>query len=65
MGVDFLGRILNHQLVTELENDGIDVCGENGEFHTLVLDCPLFVKPINVQNTGRIIHNDYCFLQMQ
>ncbi|MFD0962904.1 Dph6-related ATP pyrophosphatase [Pseudofulvibacter geojedonensis] len=21
---------------------GIDCCGENGEYHTLVVDCPLF-----------------------
>jgi diphthamide synthase (EF-2-diphthine--ammonia ligase) len=34
----------------------VDACGENGEFHTLVLDCPLFTGPIEV-TTGRKIQH--------
>ena len=49
MGDSFLGKILDVQLVQELKSIDIDVCGENGEFHTLVLDCPLFTQPLNVE----------------
>jgi diphthine-ammonia ligase len=48
LGQDFLGKIINAETIQELETKGVDVCGENGEFHTVVLDCPLFVKPIDV-----------------
>jgi len=32
--------------------DGIDPCGENGEFHTFVWDLPCFSTPIFVQASG-------------
>lgn len=63
MGASFLGRILDKQLVHELQSMGIDVCGENGEFHTLVLDCPLFVQPIQVEIKSTIKHDNYWFCQ--
>lgn len=49
LGQDFLGKTINYQTIKELEAIGVDVCGENGEFHTLVLDCPLFNKPLVVK----------------
>ena len=27
---------------------GIDPCSENGEFHTFVVDGPLFKQPVNI-----------------
>ena len=37
--------------------DGVDPCGENGEFHTFVYDSPVFSGPIAVK-TGTIIERD-------
>ncbi|SEL73912.1 MJ0570-related uncharacterized domain-containing protein [Chitinophaga rupis] len=65
LGPDFLGRILDEDLVKELEAKGVDVCGENGEFHTLVLDCPLFKHPVSVGAYTKIQHGDYWFLQWE
>jgi uncharacterized protein (TIGR00290 family) len=65
MGEHFLGRTLTPDLVTELEETGIDPCGENGEFHTLVTDCPLFQKPMPVQVIQRIKHKHYWFADLQ
>lgn len=45
MSADYLGKALTRELMSEMEADGIDVCGENGEYHTLVTDGPLFKKP--------------------
>ena len=42
---DDLGRTLTHEYVKELEARGIDPCGEGGEFHTTVLDGPIFKHP--------------------
>ena len=42
--------------------DGVDPCGENGEFHTFVQDGPLFRAPIPCR-TGEIVNRDgfvYC-----
>lgn len=63
MGESFLGKILDEQLVQELKSIDIDVCGENGEFHTLVLDCPLFTQPLNIEVNKQIKHDNYWFCQ--
>ena len=42
---DFVGRIFDESFLAELP-DGVDPCGEHGEFHTFVYGCPLFTRPI-------------------
>lgn len=65
MGESFIGRIITPELVDQLESMGIDACGENGEFHTLVLNCPLFSKRIDVTVTRTLLHNQYWFAELQ
>lgn len=43
---DFCGRVIDQAFLDDLP-EGIDPCGENGEFHTFVFDGPIFTKPIN------------------
>ena len=38
----------------EMKSCGIDICGENGEYHTLVIDGPIFHSPIPY-TTGEIL----------
>lgn len=64
MGENYIGRIITPELVNELETMGIDACGENGEYHTLVLDCPLFAERIQVSLTGKIHHGNYWFAEL-
>jgi diphthine-ammonia ligase len=49
---DWLGRTLDAQAVkdlTELHNkNGVDLAGEKGEYHTMVLDAPFFKKKIKI-----------------
>lgn len=42
----FAGRIIDHDFLKDLPK-GIDPCGENGEFHTFVVDGPIFRQPIS------------------
>jgi len=65
MGESFIGRRITSGLVNELESMGIDPCGENGEYHTLVLDCPLFFTSINVGITEKLIHDNYWFGKLE
>jgi diphthine-ammonia ligase len=65
MGEKFIGQVITPLLVDELEAMGIDACGENGEFHTLVLDCPLFSERINVAVTEKLWHGNYWFSKLE
>ena len=48
----WLGRKIDHQCIDDLialnKKHGISTVGEGGEFESLVLDCPLFLKKIEV-----------------
>lgn len=41
-----LGRELNEETLELIQRTGVDICGENGEYHTMVVDGPLFMKPL-------------------
>lgn len=65
MGESFIGRKLTPALIDELEALQIDPCGENGEFHTLVLNCPLFSHPLQVSVTEKLQHEAYWFARLE
>jgi diphthine-ammonia ligase len=64
MGERFIGKIITPSLVEELESMNVDACGENGEFHTLVLDCPLFKERIDVTVKTTFHHDNYWFSEL-
>jgi uncharacterized protein (TIGR00290 family) len=53
----FVGKEITKELIDELPND-VDVCGENGEFHTFAFKGPIFSKPINYK-TGEKVFKEY------
>ena len=65
MGESYLGQTLTLSLVEELESLGIDPCGENGEFHTLVLNGPLFSRRLQVSVTEKLQHENYWFTRLE
>ncbi|MCM3691002.1 diphthine--ammonia ligase [Neobacillus niacini] len=62
---DDLGRTLTHEYVKELVARGIDPCGEGGEFHTTVLDGPIFKHPIPVRKCEIIRDGEYAFMPLE
>lgn len=42
----YLGRVLDREVAAELMALGVDACGENGEFHTVVTGGPIFRQPL-------------------
>jgi len=52
----FAGRWYDEALLRDLP-PGVDPCGENGEFHTFVVDGPGFSHPLEV-NVGEIVERD-------
>lgn len=55
----FVGRKFDHEFLDELP-EGVDPCGENGEFHTCVLDGPMYREPV-IATAGDIIERDGFF----
>jgi uncharacterized protein (TIGR00290 family) len=53
---EIAGRWYDEDLLAELP-DGVDPCGENGEFHTFVVDGPGFAHPLDVL-VGEIVERD-------
>lgn len=53
---EFAGRIYDANLLNDLPN-GVDPCGENGEFHTFVYAGPMFRRSIPV-SVGKIVERD-------
>jgi uncharacterized protein (TIGR00290 family) len=53
---EFAGRAFDADLLADLP-DGVDPCGERGEFHTFVWDGPGFRSPIDVE-VGEVVERD-------
>ena len=59
----FCGRIIDEDFIRDLP-ENVDVCGENGEFHTFVFDGPIFNNPIAFAK-GEIIYRKYAAPKQQ
>jgi uncharacterized protein (TIGR00290 family) len=59
-----LGRVLDPGALAEIEAAGADACGENGEFHTVVLDGPIFRRPIPVRTGDASLRDGVWFLDV-
>lgn len=60
----FLGRQLDWPTVVALEAAGVDACGEEGEFHTVVTGGPLFSAPLVLEHGEVVGHAGYSFLEV-
>jgi uncharacterized protein (TIGR00290 family) len=59
----FAGRKFDAQLLADLP-DGIDPCGENGEFHTCVVAGPMFSRPLDVITGERVERDGYAYCDL-
>lgn len=53
----FCGRLIDESFCNDLP-PGVDICGENGEFHSYVFDGPIFNHPVPVEK-GEIVYRRY------
>lgn len=56
--LSYLGRSFDAQLLQDLPPH-VDPCGEKGEFHTFVYDCPIFRRPLSIELEGTTHQGDY------
>jgi diphthamide synthase (EF-2-diphthine--ammonia ligase) len=63
LDASFAGREWDEAFLSDLPQ-GVDPCGENGEFHTFVLDGPMLRHPVPV-TPGVVVERDgYVFADL-
>jgi uncharacterized protein (TIGR00290 family) len=60
---EFAGRKFDRRLLADLP-DGIDPCGENGEFHTCVLAAPIFTHRLAIATGERVTRDGYVYCDL-
>lgn len=67
--IEWLGRELNknslEQLLTLSVETGLDLCGEQGEYHTLTLDGPLFRKNIRIGKYSKEAKDSLMYINIE
>jgi len=62
---NWLGRKIDKKFLQELKTlEEIDLCGENGEYHTFVTDGPIFKKRIKILGTKIVNQGKNLFLDI-
>jgi uncharacterized protein (TIGR00290 family) len=62
-GKEWVGRRVDDEFYRYLKDKGIDFCGENGEYHTAVIDGPLFRKGVRVTGGRTVLRNGLWILE--
>jgi diphthine-ammonia ligase len=64
----WIGRELNDSAIAELrvirEQTGLDLCGEEGEYHTLVIDGPQFTRGIDIRSYSKRAADSLAYMQI-
>ena len=67
-GEEVLGRKVDMDFIKQMEElketRGITPCGEAGEYHTLVIDGPLFQKRIEIREIRNVLREEHRFLEI-
>jgi uncharacterized protein (TIGR00290 family) len=59
---EWIGRRVDRDFMDYLKAKNVDLCGENGEYHTLVVNGPLFKRSIEVTEGVTIKRDNYWLL---
>ena len=59
----FSGRLWDATFIADLPN-GIDPCGENGEFHTCVVNGPAFREPLRLETGETVIRDGFAYTDL-
>ena len=59
LGREFIGRTIDKGIIEEFESKGVCPCGEKGEYHTLVVDGPIFRRPIKILESDPVFKDGF------
>ena len=63
LDASFAGRAFDAGLLDALPA-GVDPCGENGEFHTLAFDGPMFLRPLAIRVGETVVRDGFVFTDL-
>lgn len=62
----WVGRTLTKNTINELSKiQQVDLCGENGEYHTMVINAPFFKNKIEVSEYDIVDFKNYYYLKLR
>ncbi|MDI6639307.1 MAG: diphthine--ammonia ligase [Methanocellales archaeon] len=64
LGEEWLGRKIDKKLIKELRDRKIDPCGEAGEYHTFVIDGPLFKRRVKILDSDKVLKDGRWLLEI-
>lgn len=64
LDASWAGRPLDARFLAELP-EGVDPCGENGEYHTFVFDGPGFSRPVALSHGETVSRDPFCFRELE
>jgi uncharacterized protein (TIGR00290 family) len=64
LGREWLGGLLDRDAVEAFRRVGIDLSGENGEYHTFVSEGPLFRSPVLFKTGRTLAVQGYAFVEL-
>jgi len=64
IGEEWIGKAFNQKFIQFLESQGLDLCGEKGEYHTLVIYGPIFKHYVKVLETTKTMKDGRWVLQI-
>lgn len=59
---DWIGRQVDKSFVEYLKRKNVEICGENGEYHTLVTNGPIFTRRIRLRESRTITRDSHWLL---
>ena len=59
----FIGRTIDESFLSELP-PGVDPCGENGEYHSFVLNGPVFKERVDCTHGEVVLRDSFCFCDL-
>lgn len=62
---DLLGQVIDDAVIEEIVATGADAAGENGEYHSVVVDGPLFRRRLDFEVGERSLRDGVWFLDLQ
>ena len=67
-GEEWVGRKMDWEFLSHLaelkQTSDIQPCGEAGEYHTFVIDGPLFNQRVEILETNKVLREGYWFLEI-
>lgn len=60
-----LGRVIDEGVLSEIAAAGADPAGEQGEYHSLVVDGPMFDRPLDIKLRERSLRDGVWFLDVR